>query len=332
MTKLSIMVPVYNMQAYLGECLQSLTKHDWADEAEIIIIDDGSMDNSMAICEKYAAKYPYISVYHKENGGVSSARNMALQYASGEYFYWVDPDDYVADDFWQRVKPVLEQDYDFIFFDLITLHGSQQKYVYFADSSKLIQKNTLVRYFCDGVKMASHLHTKILKKSLWDGINFSEDISLCEDYDVLTHIIPRVQKAFYLHESLYYYRQSDSSITHNISLYDMQNVYRLVKERYLSFRDCGYDVDKTGIAYVEYSYMRDIALDINLSDRQKVYQDLYDEMRMGLIKNYSLLLNDCFLHGKDKIKLYLLLYDMKWSLRFLLNVWQLLKSLKRLIK
>lgn len=140
MTKLSIMVPVYNMQAYLGECLQSLTKHDWADEAEIIIIDDGSMDNSMAICEKYAAKYPYISVYHKENGGVSSARNMALQYASGEYFYWVDPDDYVADDFWQRVKPVLEQDYDFIFFDLITLHGSQQKYVYFADSSKLIQK------------------------------------------------------------------------------------------------------------------------------------------------------------------------------------------------
>lgn len=154
MINLSIMIPVYNQQMYVEKCLQSLTKQDWADEAEIIIIDDGSTDNSREICEQYAAKYPYISVYHKENGGVSSARNMALRYASGEYYYWVDPDDYVVDDFWIKIKPLLEQDYDFIFFDLIVLCGNQQKYLYFADSSKSMQKkythSLLLRWCEDG--------------------------------------------------------------------------------------------------------------------------------------------------------------------------------------
>ena len=64
------------------------------DDNNCIIVDDGSTDDSRKICQKYANKYSYISLYCKSNGGVASARNMALEHASGEYFYWIDPDDY----------------------------------------------------------------------------------------------------------------------------------------------------------------------------------------------------------------------------------------------
>lgn len=174
--------------------------------------------------------------------------------------------------------------------------------------------------------MASHLHTKILKKSLWDGIRFSENISLCEDYDVLTYIVPNAQKVFYLHENLYYYRQTAGSIVHNISLHDMRNAYRLVKERYLFFSQAGYDVDKAGIAYAGFCYMQKIILNENLANIASVYQDLYAEMKIGLQENYNFLLERGLLGGKDKFKIYLFLHDMQCLLRFLLKGWLLIKK------
>ena len=87
--KLSIMLPVYNMDSYIDECLKSLAKQDW-DDVEVIIIDDDSTYASYEICRRYVNQYPYVKVFHEENGGVALARNTALRHASGEYFYWVD--------------------------------------------------------------------------------------------------------------------------------------------------------------------------------------------------------------------------------------------------
>ena len=95
----SIIVPVYNVEKYLEKCLDSLENQTYA-RLEIILVDDGSTDISGDICDSYAQKYENIKVYHKQNGGVSSARNLGLDMMSDDgYVMFVDPDDYVECDF-----------------------------------------------------------------------------------------------------------------------------------------------------------------------------------------------------------------------------------------
>lgn len=93
--KFSVIVPVYNVEKYIEECLDSILKQDY-DNYEILLIDDGSTDNSGNICEIYAAKNEKIKVFHKKNGGLSSARNIGIEKATGDYLVFVDSDDYIA--------------------------------------------------------------------------------------------------------------------------------------------------------------------------------------------------------------------------------------------
>jgi len=94
--KLSIIVPVYNVEAYLRRCIDSLLCQDLPDnEYEIILVDDGSLDNCPAICDSYANEHPNIRVIHRKNGGLSAARNSGIKEAKGKYIQFVDSDDYL---------------------------------------------------------------------------------------------------------------------------------------------------------------------------------------------------------------------------------------------
>lgn len=95
-TMFSIIVPVYNVEKYLDKCLFSITKQLFSD-FEVILINDGSTDNSKSICENYAERYENVKVVNKENEGLASARNTGIEIASGEYLIFVDSDDYIAD-------------------------------------------------------------------------------------------------------------------------------------------------------------------------------------------------------------------------------------------
>ena len=95
MIKVSVIVPVYNVEKYIDKCLNSLVKQTLKD-IEIIVVNDGSPDNSQKIIDKYVDKYPdKIKSYIKENGGQGSARNLGLEYASGEYISFIDSDDWL---------------------------------------------------------------------------------------------------------------------------------------------------------------------------------------------------------------------------------------------
>ena len=107
----SIIVPVYNVEQYLRQCVDSILSQTFSD-FELILVDDGSPDNCGAICDKYAEKDNRIIVIHKENGGVSSARNSALDIATGEYIIFVDSDDTVNDSYVSEL--IKWQDFDFV--------------------------------------------------------------------------------------------------------------------------------------------------------------------------------------------------------------------------
>lgn len=110
---LSIIVPVYNVEKYLDTCLKSIIDN-YEEGIEIILIDDGSKDRSDAICDEYAKKYEYIKVKHKENGGLSSARNVGIKVAKGKYIWFVDSDDYVKAESISEIIKMAKNDTDLI--------------------------------------------------------------------------------------------------------------------------------------------------------------------------------------------------------------------------
>ena len=102
MPKVSIVVPVYNMQKYLATCIKSLKAQTLSD-IEIILVDDGSSDNSPALCDAYAQENPMIRVVHKPNGGLTSAWKRGSEEATGDYIGYVDADDYILPDMYERM-------------------------------------------------------------------------------------------------------------------------------------------------------------------------------------------------------------------------------------
>ena len=123
--KYSVIIPVYNAEETLCRCVDSLVNQH-RDDAEIILINDGSQDNSANICRDYADRYPAVKFIDKENGGVSTARTRGLQEATGKYITFVDSDDWVADNYFSMIDAALEiHDYDFVQFSRKYVNGEK---------------------------------------------------------------------------------------------------------------------------------------------------------------------------------------------------------------
>ena len=110
METISVIIPVYNIENYVRACIESVCAQTYKD-LEIILVDDGSSDNSGAICDEYAKKDARIRVIHKQNGGLSAARNDGIEAAKGKYLAFVDGDDYVEPEMYERLyKALMEND------------------------------------------------------------------------------------------------------------------------------------------------------------------------------------------------------------------------------
>lgn len=150
--KFSIIVPVYNVEAYLEKCLDSLIVQTYQDY-EIIAIDDGSTDQSSRILDLYQKKFPErLQVYHEENKGVSAARNKGVSYAKGEYLIFVDSDDYVKEDLLDMINQNLEPDLDIL------------KYSFYREKESSISYDSASFQTCSG----KEAFEKIIKDSLFD--------------------------------------------------------------------------------------------------------------------------------------------------------------------
>lgn len=110
MPRLSVIIPVYNVAPYLGDCIESLLAQSFAD-FEVLLVDDGSTDGSGAICDEFAQKDPRVAVFHQKNGGVCSARNRGIDHAKGEFIVFVDSDDLVSED---HLSHIMESDADMV--------------------------------------------------------------------------------------------------------------------------------------------------------------------------------------------------------------------------
>lgn len=200
MKKLSIIIPVYNVKDYLRQCVDSLICE--REDYEVLLIDDGSTDGSSEICDEYAKKHKVVKVFHKKNGGVSSARNYGLQEAIGEYIYFVDGDDWI-----EGIDSIFESlDGRGLFgvnFDVLNSDNSIRKsHIIHCDE---IVVNDYSKYY------ARHTHALwafIFKKDVIDcyNIRFCEELKYAEDWVFVVGYLSQIKTINILHGITYKYR------------------------------------------------------------------------------------------------------------------------------
>lgn len=201
---ISVIVPVYNTEQYLAKCIDSILAQTYQN-LEILLVNDGSKDSSGAICDAYAEKDPRIKVIHKENAGVSAARNDALKIMTGEYVGFIDSDDTISPNMYEELYCDLTNngaDVAVCKFNRIEI-GEKQieepvKYFFFTPEEAI--KNMLVgKYF------AGQLCNKLFKASLLDGIALDESICFYEDLLMTVEAFLRCKKICYSTKKLYNY-------------------------------------------------------------------------------------------------------------------------------
>ena len=208
---ISVIVPVYNVEKYLSDGLDSILRQDYRN-LEIILIDDGSMDGSAEICEEYARKDDRICVIHKKNGGAASAKNEGLRIARGEYLSFVDADDYLAAGAYSYMVELLEREaadvvqcaYQCVFRDGLT-EGVSAKVPGEYSAAEYLELYTK-DWTC------ALLWDKLYKRSLFDGIFFEEGHIVDDEFFTYQGIM-NAGKIVYDGCIVYNYRQRRSSVT-----------------------------------------------------------------------------------------------------------------------
>lgn len=317
---ISIVIPVYNVEQYIRECLDSIEKQDTKKCMEVLCIDDGSTDKSGNICEEYAKRDKRFKVFHKKNGGVSSARNLGLKNAKGKYIAWIDPDDYISDDWFYNIKLLLNSDIDIIFFDYILLKGKKQVEKKYSNKSKFIDVDLFLEELVIDQRIENQLWQKIFKRTLLENIIFPENVKTMEDYAVLHKIVLKASKIYYLSKSLYFYRIRSNSLVTSTTLEKSYMSYLIAKERYRYLLNRKKNIPKIGYLIkalnvcIQYNKVNKGEKDKN----KKIYDECINEINENIIYIFN------YKRCNIKIKIKFLLCKIKF--------FKLLSFINKLIK
>lgn len=245
MYKISIIIPVYNVENYIEECFKSIIKQKNMCEAEIICIDDGSTDSSGKICDEYAKIDKRFKVIHQKNSGVATARNIGLDVAQGKYIAWIDPDDYIADNWYEKINIFIEKDIDFIFFDYAFLINNTVKKFKYKNDSGYIKKEKFFKELVLDKKIQSQLWSKVMKRTLFNNIRIPKEIKVLEDYAIMPYLVEKANTIYYISDCLYFYLIREGSLTNNtININDDYMCYLMSKNRYKYLIGKNIDVSK----------------------------------------------------------------------------------------
>lgn len=232
---ISVIIPVYNKEKYIGRCIESVLSQRY-NNLEIILVDDGSEDNSGIILDNYTEKYDKIKVFHIKNGGVLAARNFGLENSTGEYITFIDADDTIEADYIDILfKALYENDCDIAQCNYANIIDNKRTPV--SDTGELILQsaNEAIEYIMSGKKYIVGLCPKLYKKNLFTNIPDCTGIKINEDYIVNFCAFQNAKKTVFIDLPLYNYYCNDDSVTHTIdnvkSCQDVNKVAELILER-----------------------------------------------------------------------------------------------------
>ncbi len=216
MSKVSIVIPIYNGEKYLDRCINSVLNQSICD-IEVILVDDGSQDLSGEICDEYSTRDARIKVIHKKNGGLGAARNTGIEVAEGEYIGFVDCDDWISPDMYEVLyNTAVEQRAEIVSGRFAIVHD-EHEVVGTLDGTVCLYEGEDKRrvYLESGIQDRSSQYsacTKIYKKSLFDNLKFPQE-QLYEDSFTNLLFIEKANRFVIINKYTYYYYMGSTSIT-----------------------------------------------------------------------------------------------------------------------
>ncbi|MFD1708003.1 glycosyltransferase family 2 protein [Siminovitchia sediminis] len=233
-TKVSVIVPIYKVEKYIHRCVESIIGQSYWN-LDIILVNDGSPDQCGSIIEEYAKKDSRIIVVHKENGGLSDARNAGMECVTGDYVMFVDSDDWIANNMVEQLlnmiiycrADVVQSAFYYAYNDYL-LYDNR---CYSKDESPILHSNqSLMQELLKNETVKNFAWGKLYKASIIKDIPFKKNV-LFEDVFWAHQVMKRVKNFVIMHEPLYYYYQRENSIVSNYSLKNLDFLKGL-KERH----------------------------------------------------------------------------------------------------
>ena len=232
MVKVSIIVPIYNVEKYIDKCIQSLLNQT-LEEIEIILVNDGSTDKSKKRCEYYKNKYPKkIKYYEKENGGLSSARNEGLKHITGKYIAFLDSDDYVENVMYEKLyNKAVKDNADIVECNFIWEYsngGKEDILKHYKNKKDIIKRARVVAW------------NKLIKADLINKykINFPNGL-IYEDIEFLYKLIPYINKISYIDECYVHYVQREDSLS-NKQTDKVEDIFKILNNIIIYYKQSGF--------------------------------------------------------------------------------------------
>lgn len=223
---LSIIIPVFNTEKYLLKCLSSIFDQDYQN-IEVIVVNDGSTDNSINILEKLAKSEPRLRVFSQDNQGVVAARNLGIHFSIGEYILFVDSDDYLLPNcLSQMVYKVIETGADIVIANLIYDYESRVEERRNIEPDSPDFKEWSKSLLAD--RVAPSLYAKIYKRSLFNDINISDDFKVGEDFITTVLLFRQAHRIVMLDYFAYAYLQRDNSVMHKPSKLAIDSIPKFI--------------------------------------------------------------------------------------------------------
>lgn len=247
---ISVIVPVYNVEKYINRCIDSIINQTYKN-LEIILVDDGSQDSSGQICDDYSKKDSRIKVIHKENNGVSSARNTGLDNVTGEWIAFIDADDWIEKNYCEMLINEKQKDIDIIGCGYKRVNGNSVKRINYDNKTIMFDNIEFINKLLNVQNGYGFVHTKLYRRSLIGNIRFDVKLRVAEDALFNIQIASNTNKIKIINHDLYDYRINTNSA---VRLYDEK-----YDEKYLSaMRKCS--------LYINENYSNNIEIMSNLNN------------------------------------------------------------------
>ena len=313
---ISVIIPVYNTEKYLNRCVKSVSDQTYKN-LEIILVDDGSSDNSPIICDEWAKKDKRIKVVHKQNGGVSSARNEGLKISTGDYIQFVDSDDYLEENFCKNIMDAYLPDVDLVVTGYTIINDAGEKKTTKVEENKEIEilqnSSDFMKYLYNGyndMPVNKIYKRELIIKNFLKGMPLGEDRIFNLDY--LSNV---KNKIILVSEAGYVYEFNQGSACHK----ERDNFYEILKislnalKEFLIKQFGGCDCHEF------YKLIGDTFVDIikrnSKSNIKEVYKKIKNDENYKLyVKNYNPLTL------KEKVKYALFKLKMFALVRFIVRL------------
>lgn len=293
----SVIIPVYNVEKYLCRCLDSVIKQTYKN-LEIVLIDDGSTDNSGKICDQYKEKDNRIKVFHTENKGVSAARNLGIKNTYGKYIIFIDSDDFLD---LNTFEEVLEENcnYDLIAFSYYKLSNNDKICYDNRKEKETLTKNETLIKIMDDRYFQGFTWNKIFKRNIIieNNLFFDENIRINEDLLFCIQFIENVNTIMYYSTPYYYYVQLNSSALHSKDINKFKTALKAYEEIEKIYIKNNVDME---LFYINFFCLNLILKELLIYKKDR---NFLNEIRENLKKNIKIVIFSKKIELKKKLKL-----------------------------